>query len=1245
MNNYKNYDYNQEIDFIYHISDIHIHLQSKHDEYLSVFENLYNYLIEEEKKHSNCVIVITGDILHSKTELTPECVEITRVFFNKLSSIFTLLFIAGNHDVNLSNSERLDSLTPIYNGLDNKDNCYYLKDTGLYHFNNIIFSVSSIRDYEIINPEIIKKNKYYTKDTKLICLFHGRVDGVILFNNTTLEGEVNQRTNKTITPSSFNGYDLALLGDIHKRQYLNQNKTVAYAGSLIQQNHGESLDNHGLIKWDILNNKSAFVDIKNNFGYVTTEVENDNINNINLLSNSNKFPKNIHLRITFTKCKNSVINKLLVKIKEKYNVIDVVYLNNTVENNSIEKKNITDFINNIDYQNKILDEILTEKFKLDDNKKTMIKRLNITANEKIIDNRTKNSKWKLKQLEFSNLFSYSSNNIINFSNYNGVVGIIAPNHVGKSAIVDIILYTIYDKFSRKGTIKDIINNTKMTFRSKITIEMDDYMYTIEKYGTLSATKKVNLKINFLRQKINTNIIEKLNEDGIVKTRDNISKYFGNYDDIVQTNVSIQNNNLNFIDCENSNRLKELERILNIDFIQLLEKQARKMYHEKRVIVDHLVKKCDPDKIVLLKKENKSLINNIKFSIEKIDSLKEEIKEINENNLELQNEYIPNIENDIHELETKNSSLVIEDKQELKEKYNNYKNQIDTSELNTLLDTNIFCMGKLKSINDEYEEQFNNEQKKIRKNITILDNNINSSNSKYVEINKIINNLNYSISYENDSNYKLIEKNILEKIHTLELSLKNNTEEINKNKITHSKVKQYIKKYKNIDNEINDINDKINKFSKEELPSNLIDIIENTSPYELEDDLVNLKKYLGINIDKIKKLEENDIANENNTIVTDVLDVCKNNNIFKFLEDYHDKFEINQQEFLSLSKKIIKLKEISNKLKNVYQEDVKLTSIINTKINDNKILNDDIITLKNDLLQIKTNLDIKRDIKVLEEQKNKLLNYKNKEYDIFLKDKQIYIEICDINNKLLLIKNQSQNKKEVIDKLNKLKKQLKNNERINNLLNENNDKLSELNHELKEFENNKLKFDMKYVANNTILQNVKSDVQELQKYEKQMELFNYYQLALKDLPYFIIKKIIPLFEKKINDLLSIMTDFMVKVEIDDNKINMYLDRPIYNGFPILLNNCSGFEKFISSLAIRLSLLDISHLPKPNFLIIDEGWSAFDSKNINNIGSIFDFITSRFNFMLNVSHIQNIRGFCNHQIKLEKRDDGYSYIISS
>ena len=50
---------------IYHISDIHIHLNFKHDEYREVFSKLYDVLKQEPKPKNSCV-VITGDILHSK---------------------------------------------------------------------------------------------------------------------------------------------------------------------------------------------------------------------------------------------------------------------------------------------------------------------------------------------------------------------------------------------------------------------------------------------------------------------------------------------------------------------------------------------------------------------------------------------------------------------------------------------------------------------------------------------------------------------------------------------------------------------------------------------------------------------------------------------------------------------------------------------------------------------------------------------------------------------------------------------------------------------------------------------------------------------------------------------------------------------------------------------------------------------------------------------------------------------------
>ena len=46
--------------------------------------------------------------------------------------------MAGNHDLNINNSERLDGLTPIVNGIDKSLPVYYLKKTGLYKYHNII---------------------------------------------------------------------------------------------------------------------------------------------------------------------------------------------------------------------------------------------------------------------------------------------------------------------------------------------------------------------------------------------------------------------------------------------------------------------------------------------------------------------------------------------------------------------------------------------------------------------------------------------------------------------------------------------------------------------------------------------------------------------------------------------------------------------------------------------------------------------------------------------------------------------------------------------------------------------------------------------------------------------------------------------------------------------------------------------------------------------------------------------------
>jgi DNA repair exonuclease SbcCD ATPase subunit len=173
------------------------------------------------------------------------------------------------------------------------------------------------------------------------------------------------------------------------------------------------------------------------------------------------------------------------------------------------------------------------------------------------------------------------------------------------------------------------------------------------------------------------------------------------------------------------------------------------------------------------------------------------------------------------------------------------------------------------------------------------------------------------------------------------------------------------------------------------------------------------------------------------------------------------------------------------------------------------------------------------------------------------------------------------------------------------------------------------------------------------------IYEIYKKAIKQLPYILLNKIQPLLEKKVNDLLSIITDFTIKFDISDSKIDIYIDRPMYNKKKsginsslssdtktnryILINNGSGFERFISSLAIRIALLDISNLPKINFLAIDEGFSAFDTHNINNVGQILDYLKTKFDFILTISHLTQIKESSDIIIGLQKDENGYTKII--
>ena len=107
-----------------HIADTHIRNLRYHKEYNEVFRQLYNALVEEGVDY----IIHCGDIAHTKTQISPEFVDMCSDFLSSLANIAPTYVILGNHDGNLKNTGRLDALTPIVEALEHPD-LHLLKDS------------------------------------------------------------------------------------------------------------------------------------------------------------------------------------------------------------------------------------------------------------------------------------------------------------------------------------------------------------------------------------------------------------------------------------------------------------------------------------------------------------------------------------------------------------------------------------------------------------------------------------------------------------------------------------------------------------------------------------------------------------------------------------------------------------------------------------------------------------------------------------------------------------------------------------------------------------------------------------------------------------------------------------------------------------------------------------------------------------------------------------------------------------
>ena len=194
---------------IIHIADLHIRTIQLHDLYKTQFEKLLREIgskflewADEGISHNEIRIVIAGDIAHQKINISNEQLLLTSWFLKELTSYGKVVIIPGNHDFLENNVQRLDSITPVFELLDN-DNIVYYKDKGVYPDENIDWVVYSLYQHNE-RPDFKADGRFK------VGLFHGAIQGM----STDLGFKFEDGYDRL----NFVGLDLLLCGDIHKRQ-------------------------------------------------------------------------------------------------------------------------------------------------------------------------------------------------------------------------------------------------------------------------------------------------------------------------------------------------------------------------------------------------------------------------------------------------------------------------------------------------------------------------------------------------------------------------------------------------------------------------------------------------------------------------------------------------------------------------------------------------------------------------------------------------------------------------------------------------------------------------------------------------------------------------------------------------------------------------------------------------------------------------------------------------------------------
>ena len=139
---------------------------------------------------------------------------------------------------------------------------------------------------------------------------------------------------------------------------------------------------------------------------------------------------------------------------------------------------------------------------------------------------------------------------------------------------------------------------------------------------------------------------------------------------------------------------------------------------------------------------------------------------------------------------------------------------------------------------------------------------------------------------------------------------------------------------------------------------------------------------------------------------------------------------------------------------------------------------------------------------------------------------------------------------------------------------------------------------------------------------------------------VLRKALPLINADLCKMLDGVCDFTVSVEMTEKQeVIFYI---ICDGIKSNLNSGSGFEMTCASLALRSVLAKMSTLTKSDYLVLDEILGRVSSANYDNMKLLYDKIIADYKYIIQVTHIDEVRDWHDKILTVRKKD-GISSII--